>query len=80
MNMLVSGISSKEGKKVAYIMFEDGARQAEAIIPECKVTSNKGFTKDEIEQLETYMYENLAMLKRQASGVDPIKSMLQDQK
>lgn len=78
MNMLVSGISEKDGKKVAYIMFEDDIRSAEGIIPECSITSNNGFTDDEVAQLEDYMKENLAMLKRQAAGINPIKAMMKE--
>ena len=78
MNMLVSGISEKDGKKVAYIMFEDDTRSAEGLIPECSITSNNGFTDDEVAQLEDYMKENLAMLKRQAAGINPIKAMMKE--
>lgn len=76
MNMLISGISMKDGEKIAYIMFEEGNSKAEGNIPSCKITSNKGFSEDEINQLENYMRENLAMLKKQAASINPITAMM----
>lgn len=78
MNMMVSGISEKEGKRVAYVLFEEDTRKAEAIIPECRIISNDGFSKEEVYQLEEYMKNNLAMLKQQAAGIHPIKAMMKD--
>ena len=78
MNMLVSGVTGKGDKKIAYVRFEDDTRLAEGIIPDCKITMNAGFTDDEVHQLEIYMQENLAMIKRQAAGISPIKAMLKD--
>ncbi|MDD6038954.1 MAG: hypothetical protein PUD20_09210 [bacterium] len=76
MNMLVSGISHKDGKKIAYVRFEDGDCFAEAVIPECRVTKSAGFSEDEVHQLVDYMKNNLAMLKKQAAGINPIKAMM----
>lgn len=78
MTMLVSGILEKDGKKIAYISFEEEGRSAEAVIPDCKVTINRGFSDDECVQLEAYLKDNLAMLKRQAAGVNPIRAMMND--
>lgn len=78
MNMLVSGITGKGDQKIAYVCFEEDTRLAEGIIPDCKITKNKGFTDDEVHQLEIYMKDNLAMLKRQAAGINPIKALFQD--
>ncbi len=76
MNMMVSGILDKNGKKIAFARFEEDHQYAEGTIPDCKITVNNGFTDDEIKQLETYMQENLAMLKSQAAKVNPIKAMM----
>jgi len=35
MNMMISGVSTKDDKKIAYVSFEDDGRYAEAMIPEC---------------------------------------------
>lgn len=78
MNMLISGISEKKGKRIAYVLFEDENRSAEAVIPACKVVSNQNFTQEEVLQLEQYMRDNLAMLKSQAASVNPITAMMKD--
>lgn len=78
LNMMVSGISVKDGEKVAYVMFEEGVCKAEGIIPDCKITSHTGFTDEEIRQLEQYMIGNLMMLKKQAASINPIKAMMDE--
>ena len=78
MNMLVSGISEKNGKRIAYVLFEEENRSAEAVIPACKVMSNRNFTDEEVLQLEQYMRDNLAMLKSQAASVNPITAMMKE--
>ena len=67
--MSVSPVCMKDGERYAYVSFADGERVAEGKIPECKIVSNKGFSGEETEQLETYMQENLATLKRMAAGI-----------
>lgn len=79
MNMLVSGISMKDGEKIAYIMFEEGDCRAEGNIPSCKITSNKGFSGEEVAQLENYMRENLSMLKKQAAAINPITAIMKSE-
>lgn len=68
-NMSVSPVCVKDGEKCAYVSFADGARLAEGKIPDCKIISNKGFSQDEVEQLENYMSMELATLKRIAAGI-----------
>lgn len=68
-NMTVSPICEKDGKKYAFVSFVDGERIAEGKIPDCKIVSNKGFSEEEVEQLEIYMMSELQDLKRMAAGV-----------
>ena len=71
LNMSVSAIcSNKDGEKYAYVTFSDGIREAEGIIPKCRIIKNQGFADIEVQQLEKYMQENLAQLKKMAAGVD----------
>lgn len=70
MNMSVSGICEKEGKKIAYVSFSDGNRTAEGVIPECVVKASSGFDEAEIRQLEDYMRAELSNLKKMASKVN----------
>lgn len=77
MNMLISGVTTtKEGKKQAYVRFDEGICFAEGIIPDCKITKQKGFTEDEISQLEDYLKANLTSLKKEAAKINPIKAMM----
>lgn len=78
MNMLISGVSEKEGKKIAYVRFEEESRFAEAVIPDCRIMSSEGFTDSELSQLEQYLTENLSTLKREAASVNPIRSLMRE--
>lgn len=75
-NMTVSPVCSKNKNKFAYVSFTDGKCQVEGRIPECKITSNNGFSDDDVEVLELYMKSNLAKLKRMAAGVNIIDAFM----
>ncbi len=72
----VSSVFEKDGKKLAYVSFKDGERTAEGTIPDCVLTKNNGFTKEEAGQLETYMKQELGTLKDMASGVNVMKAFM----
>lgn len=74
--MTVSPICVKDGHRYAYVSFTDGKRSAEGKIPECKIVSSTGFTENEVEQLETYMRNELAELKRIASGINVMDAFM----
>lgn len=76
LTMTVSGICSKEGKKFAYVTFQDTTRKAEGIIPDCKITDSHGFTEEETGQLELFMKMKLSDLKAQAAAVNPIRAIM----
>ncbi len=78
LNMLVSGVFDKDNKKQACVYFTQGDSFAEGYIPDCKITSSKGFTEQEIAELEGYMMDNLPTLKHRASEINPIKAMMKD--
>ncbi|MGN0241430.1 MAG: hypothetical protein ACI4CS_07065 [Candidatus Weimeria sp.] len=69
MKMTVSPIcTDKTGKKkYAYVTFTDGKKYAEAKIPECEITTNDGFTDEELAGLRFYMKTNLSELKKIAA-------------
>lgn len=70
LSMTVSQICYNEkGERYAFVTFTDGVRNAEGKIPDCTIISNQGFAKIEITQLESYMKENLSMLKKMASHI-----------
>jgi len=76
MNMSVSPVCMKDGKKCAYVTFTDGERSADGRIPDCRIMSSKGFTEDEVKQLEIYMQMELAKLKRMAAEIRLIDAFL----
>lgn len=78
LNMLISGVIEKDGKKKACVRFEAGDLFAEGFVPDCKIEKQNGFTDEEIEKLEEYLRDNLETIKRKASEVDPILSMVRE--
>lgn len=75
-DIIVSGVFDKDGKKIAYVSFSDGDRTAEGTIPDCVITSNKGFSPEEKDQLEEYMKRELSSLKKMASGINVVKALM----
>lgn len=69
LDMSVSQIFYKDGKKYAFVSFTDGSRIAEGKIPDCKIISSRGFCDEEVGQLEEYMGRELTNLKRMAAGI-----------
>lgn len=67
--MTVSPVCAKDGKKYAFVSFTEGERTAEGKIPDCVIVSNKGFEKGEVKMLEEYMRRELPQLKKMASGI-----------
>lgn len=76
LNMVVSPVCEKDGKKMAFVSFSDSTRLAEGIIPECIINKNQGFSQEEVEGLERYMKANLTMLKKMAASVDVLSAFM----
>ena len=55
-------VTGKDQRKMVRVSFErlvNGiTERAEAILPDCKITKQNGFTPDEITQLEQYLIQN----------------------
>ena len=62
--------------KAVYVMFEDGAKNAEIALPECKLVSNKGFSDEEISQLMDYAVNEQDSIFELAKGINPMKAFL----
>ncbi len=58
LNMSVSGIVEKDGKKLIYIQFSDESHSAEGCLPDGKIISSVGFDEKQIRALEQYMVAN----------------------
>lgn len=75
-NMLVSGILSRDGRKFARVSFVRGGDVAEGRVPEGIIERTEGFSEEEVKQLERYLREHCGEIKEQAKKVNPIKNWL----
>lgn len=76
LNMQVSQICNKDGKKIAYVTFSGANKTAEGQIPDCVIIKNDGFSKAEIIQLEDYMEKELPALKKMASSINLLDAFM----
>lgn len=75
-NMLVSGIINREGRRFARVSFIRGKDIAEGVVPDGIVDHAEGFSDAEVAKLERYLRENCGEIMERARGVDPIKNWL----
>ena len=76
LNMTISGIVPKDGRKHIYVVFEDGKRKAEGVIPDCVITANKGFSEEEVKMLEFYLKHNQDEIRARAKEINAIKALM----
>lgn len=76
MVVMISGIVRKGDDKRVCVMFSDDNRMAEGTVPACKIISNTGFSKEEVEGLEKYLRENETGIWDEALKVNPLKGFL----
>lgn len=76
LNMTISGIVPKDGRKAIYVVFEDKTRRAEGYIPDCVITSNTGFSEEEVKMLELYLKTNQDDIRDRAKLLNPIKALM----
>ena len=79
-NISVSPIFRKDGAKSIYLIFTDGEKSAEILLPdpgsEVKALSNKGFSEDEIKSLIEYVKNDRDNITGVAGKVTPLKAFL----
>lgn len=75
-NMLVSGIINKDGRRFARVSFIRGRDTAEGLVPDGTVDHVSGFSDAEAVKLERYLRENCGEIMEQARLVNPIKNWL----
>lgn len=75
-NMLVSGIINREGKRFARVSFVRGRDTAEGIVPDGIVEYAEGFSDAEVAKLERYLRDNRGEIMERARQVNPIKNWL----
>lgn len=78
MNMSVSGVINKDGKKIIFVLFTEGTRSAEGIIPDCKIHTNNGFSEEEIAGLEAYLVSEQDSIAQMAKKVNVMKAFMEE--
>ena len=76
MNLDISGVVEKDGKKIAHIRFTRGEDYAEGYIPDCIFTKVQGFTDEEVSQLTDYLRANLTEFKKRAAAINPFTALM----
>ena len=76
MNMSVSSIVSKDGKREIYVLFTEGERNAEGRLSDYKMISSRGFTREENAMLEAYMRREKDRILQMAKSVNVMDAFL----
>ena len=74
--MSVSSMTRSEDKKGVYVLFTDGNKSAEFIVPEGKIVRKNGFSEDELKQLKEYVQNEQDYIFSLAKTVNPLKAVL----
>ena len=74
--MSVSCMTHTKESKAVYVMFQDGDKNAEIALPECRLVSNRGFSDEEISQLMDYASNEQDSIFELAKGINPMKAFL----
>jgi len=78
--MSVSSMTRKGDKKAVYVLFTDGDNSAEFSLPGSSLLSNRGFTKEEIQQLKEYIDNEQDYLFGLAKGINPLRGFMGESK
>lgn len=78
LNMLISGMIKRDDRFCTCVYFSDKDRFAEGYVPGFKITSQKGFSDEEIKKLEDYLEANENEILAQAKQINPLKAMMKD--
>ena len=77
MSVLVSGVLYHEWKTFVRVSLMRGNVWAEGIVPDGVVEKAKGFSTEEIGQLQAYLAAEKETIIRQAKGINPIRILFQ---
>ncbi len=76
LNLQISGVTEKDGKKQAHVCFRGSNCYAEGTIPDCVLTKCEGFTEEEKALLTEYLRTNLSELKKTAAKINPLNAII----
>ncbi len=74
--MSFSGIVGGENNRHVEVSFTCGEKYAEGKIPPCTIEKNRGFTDQEVESLEDYLFRNKDDIYRRAKKINPLRAFL----
>ncbi len=74
--MNVSSLVRKDGEKAIYVLFTDGDKEAEFVVPEGRLLDNKGFSDKEITELRDYLHNEQDYIYSVAKKVNPMKGFM----
>lgn len=74
--MVVSSRLRNAGKQIVRVSFFRGEDYADGILPDIRIEKAKGFSQDEIGQLERFMREHQEEIFAKAKAIDPMKNWL----
>lgn len=72
LRLTYSCILPRGKQKIVRVTFENNNSYAEGIIPDCKIEKQKGFSKEEIKQLELYLKFNKDDILQKARAITGI--------
>lgn len=78
--LIYSGVVRKKNQNLVSVRFErngkSGTDYAEGQVPECRIEKQRGFTADEIAQMEAYLREEKFNIIQEARKLNNIKRLL----
>ncbi len=72
-NFTYSSVVAKDGKPYISVMFERDSDRAEGSLPDCRISKNKGFSDEEVEQLEGYLLEHKQEIIQNAKNLSGVR-------
>ncbi len=78
MEMTVSKIVTKEGKKAAFVRFVDGKASAEWKIPDLTLVANDGFDEEKISLMKVYLRSELKNIMDTAKNINMWDSFMKE--
>ena len=75
-NMTVSTMMRHGDDKAIYVVFTDGSKSAEFVVPEDRLVKNNGFSEEELAGLTDYIANEHDSIYAIAKKINPMKSLL----
>lgn len=76
MTMTYTSVLTKDGKPHISLRFERGKDNCEAVIPDCIITKNNGFSSEEVEGLEQYLRASKKTIIESSKGISGLFNIL----